>query len=129
MGDYGGGAISSPAKIPGYLITILAVLWGVLLLVMTILQNAGVVQGQGVNVNLGTQADPVLNLVLAIVLCIYYLAIAGGGIVMARGGSRTISWMTAIAATIPCCSPWVCIGMFPGIWAMIALSRAGKEGM
>lgn len=114
---------SSALKGPGYVLVFLSTLWGVLLVVMTILQNAGVVQGQGVNANLGTANDPIINLVLSIVLCLYYLAIAAGAFSMARGGSRTIAWMTAIAATIPCCSPWVCLGMLPGIWAMVVLSR------
>lgn len=127
MSDMGSSAISSPLKAPGYLLMAMSVLWGVLMVVMTILTNAGVVQGQGVNVGLGTANDPVINLVLSIVLCLYYLAIAGGALSMARGGSRTVAWMTAIAATIPCCSPWVCLGMFPGIWCMIILSRGPKD--
>lgn len=127
MSDTSGGADSSALKVPGYLLMVLSALWGVLLVLMTILTNAGVVQGQGVNVNLGTANDAVINLVLSIVLCIYYLAIAGGALSMARGGSRTIAWMTAIAATIPCCSPWVCLGMLPGIWCMVVLNRAPKD--
>ncbi len=108
MSDMGGSAISSPLKAPGYLLMAMSVLWGTLMVVMTILTNAG-------------------NLVLSIVLCLYYLTIAGGAFSMARGGSRTVARMTAIAATIPCCSPWVCLGMFPGIWCMIILSRGPKE--
>ncbi len=123
MNNVSGGTISSPAQIPGYLLMAMSALWGILMLVMTMLSAAGLAHGQGVHMNLGTPFDSVINLFIAFVLCLYYLAIAGGAFSMARGGNRTVAWMTAIAATIPCCSPWVCLGMLPGIWCMVALSR------
>lgn len=127
MSDTAGATNARPLKVPAILLLCLSASWGVLLVVMTILTNAGVVQGQGVNIGLGTGADPALNLVLSIALCIYYLAIAGGALSMARGGSRGLAWVTAIAASIPCCSPWACLGMLPGIWCIVVLSRAPKD--
>lgn len=123
MSDFAAAPSARPLKVPGYILMFLAATWGVLLLLMTILTNAGVVQGQGVNIGLGTADDPTINLVLSIVLCIYYLAVAGGALSMARGGSRGVAWVTAIAASVPCCSPWACVGMLPGIWCIVVLSR------
>ena len=127
MSDLAAAPSARPLKVPGYILLFLAASWGVLLVVMTILTNAGVVQGQGVNIGLGTADDPTINLVLSIVLCIYYLAIAGGALSMARGGSRGLAWVTAIAASVPCCSPWACVGMLPGIWCIVVLSRGPKQ--
>jgi len=51
------------------------------------------------------------------------LLIAFGSYLMLRRKSFGAAWTTAIAATIPCLSPCIVLGMPIGIWIMLLLRR------
>ena len=115
----GGDALLLPAT----LLAAMAVLWGGGLFFMTILSALGIVEGQGVSITAVGEPSHGLNLFASIFVMAYYLAIAAGAYSMPRGGSKTVAWLTAIAAVVPCCSPFVCLGMVPGIWCLVLLQR------
>ena len=119
-GGPGGGA--EVLRVPATFLMVMAILWGSGMFVMTILAALGIVEGQGVEVTAGGGSS-VVNILVSLVFLGYYLALAAGAYSMPRGGSKNVAWATAILGTIPCCSPWVCLGMIPGIWCIVLLSK------
>lgn len=107
-------------KIPCFLLAGFAASWGLALLLGTIGTALGIVHGQGVQIG----NNPIVNLLASVLLLGYFVALAIGALGITQGKVRSgPAWAIAILATIPCCSPWVCFGMIPGIWLITQLNK------
>lgn len=109
-------------KIPGILLAAFAGTWGVGLMIMTILNALGIVENDE-GVRLGGN-NPIVNTIGAVFVMGYFLALMAGAIGLMQGKiSHALAWVVAILSSIPCCSPWVCLGMVPGIWIITQLGK------
>lgn len=52
-----------------------------------------------------------------------YLAILGGSLMMLKGKNYGFSVVAVVLSSIPCFGPCCCLGMIPGIWALVILFK------
>lgn len=114
--------MNSERRIPGWGVIVTAATWAGGLSVLTLLNFLGFHTGQGVHLS----DNQVVNVLALGPLWLWYGVVILGGWSFLRGGSGALVWVGLVLASIPCCSPWVVVGMPFGLWA-IAVLRKGPS--
>lgn len=114
--------MSSERRIPGLGVVITAATWAAGLSVLTLLNFLGFHTGQGVHLS----DNQLVNVLALGPLWVWYGVVILGALSFMRGGSGALAWAGLVLASIPCCSPWVVLGMPFAIWA-ITMMRKGPS--
>ncbi len=109
--------MNSNLRYPAIGLLVSAVTWVAALSLLTLLNAAGFHTAQGLHVS----DNELFNVLGLVPLWGWYGVIIAGAIHMLRGGRGGLAYAAASLAVIPCCSPWVALGMPFGIWALINL--------
>lgn len=114
---------TNPVMVPGIILLVLA---SIFLLLLTVSIPGQLIQLREVDTSTPEGFGEMIGAVGSMVTWVLMtLAIILGSICMIRMKSYSGAMTAAIAAMIPCCSPFFVLGIPFGIWALVALIRPG----